>query len=333
MKKIIMFSLIILSVYACSKTGVNTPSAVSLLPTATVTPTGKDWEQSNTANAFSTRLNAASVELGGAVFVIAGRGVSGPVSDVWFSKTGDAWFTGTAFAPFPPRENHAAISYDNRIWVIGGSNAANLGDVWCSESGVTWTVKTALAQFGARSSFAAFSFAGRMWVAAGLGNKGPQNDVWRSKDGSSWERAKENNASGFTARSAPAYCSYKGKMWIIGGNQGGPLNDVWFSDNGSDWSAATLNAEFSQRSGAKAVVYRDRLWLIAGEGKDGKQLSDVWWTGDGIIWRQATPDAAFGPRAGFITAVFRDSQLVDNRLFVAGGVSGREIRNDGWYCR
>jgi hypothetical protein len=307
---------------------VPTQTPQSLLPTATITPTGKEWERTNTTNALSARSAAASAELGGKVYVIAGRGVSGPVSDVWFStENGDGWFTGTAAASFPAREKHSVLSYDNKIWVIAGSNTEKLGDVWCSENGLTWTAKTGLAAFGRRNPAASFSFAGKMWVAGGEGAEGLYNDVWYSKDGSKWEKAKDNNDEGYSKRTAPAYCIYKGKMWIIAGDSGVLMNDVWYSENGSEWKAATKNAEFSPRRGAKAVVYRDRLWLLAGGVKDNKQLADVWWTDDGIKWRQATGDAAFGARLGFLAIAFK------NKLVVTGGILDSEIKGDGWYCR
>ena len=50
--------------------------------------------------------------------------------------------------PFPPRQKHGFVSYNNRLWVIGGHGPGHgrdgvgglrrYNDVWRSEDGVNW---------------------------------------------------------------------------------------------------------------------------------------------------------------------------------------------------
>jgi hypothetical protein len=69
---------------------------------------------------------------------------------------------------------------------------------------------------------------------------------------------------------------------------------------------------WAARAGAKAVVFRDRLFLIGGGEIDGPALNDVWSTPDGIEWRRETASIAEGAPVGYNPAAF------DDRLWLVG---------------
>ena len=118
-----------------------------------------------------------------------------------------SWTEVTKKAEWPKRWDHSSLSYDGRLWVIGGYNPGlvkgdtYLEDVWSSEDGVNWTEETASAPWLGRRGHASVVFddggGEAMYVIGGFvvdeetGYREYRNDVWRSTDGSSWSQIKE----------------------------------------------------------------------------------------------------------------------------------------------
>lgn len=69
---------------------------------------------------------------------------------------------------------------------------------------------------------------------------------------------------------------------------------------------------FSERTGAGIVVFKDRIWVIAGE-ESLEWKSDVWSSSDGKEWTLENPAAPFPGRYNHQIFVFND------RLWVIGG--------------
>ena len=84
---------------------------------------------------------------------------------------------------------HSSLVYDNKIWVIAGSNfgEGTLGDVWSSEDGVVWTEENSNA-FPIRFNHSSVVFDNKMWVFGGLGDTGFEDDIWYSSDGKEWKQ-------------------------------------------------------------------------------------------------------------------------------------------------
>lgn len=152
------------------------------------------------------------------------------------------------------------------------------------------------------------------------------NDIWQSDDGISWNPVLMNET--FIARSTPAVAIFRDKIWIIGGYSNTWLNDIWFSsDGGHTWDQFT--APFPARNAAKAVVFNDRLYVIAGSTTGGNLLNDVWSTGDGFNWREETSSTTFSPRTSPAATVFH------NKIWVVGGrensgPTGNRYLSDVW---
>jgi len=43
---------------------------------------------------------------------------------------GSTWIETTASAAFSGRNHHTSVVFDNKMWVMGGSNRSYLNDVW-----------------------------------------------------------------------------------------------------------------------------------------------------------------------------------------------------------
>ncbi|MEZ4156783.1 MAG: hypothetical protein R3B52_02320 [Candidatus Paceibacterota bacterium] len=100
---------------------------------------------------------------------------------------GADWTQATSSANWSGRETYS-VSFDDKIWVLGGYSTGYLNDVWYSEDGASWTQATASADWSTRSYFTTAVFDDKMWVIGGHSG-GRVNDVWHSEDGVSWTEA------------------------------------------------------------------------------------------------------------------------------------------------
>ena len=124
------------------------------------TMTWTQYRPGNTPNtthnlALNRRHNIRAVVHDNQLWVVGGVSAGHYKNDVWWSEDGLNWTrvlnpnstnpndpnnNPNADEPgFPPREKHGFVSYNNRLWVIGGHiGAAHKNDVWRSEDGVNW---------------------------------------------------------------------------------------------------------------------------------------------------------------------------------------------------
>jgi hypothetical protein len=248
-------------------------------------------------------------------------------------KTGETWKRATASAAFGPRMYFSVVSFNDKLWLIGGDNGQLMRDVWFSDDGSTWKQATPWADFHERSGHSSVVFDNKIWVIGGRTNDQSGysgSDVWYSGDGTNWTQA--TPLAAFSERSEHGSVVFDGRMWVIGGYSRYSWmdigNDVWYSYDGRNWTEATPHAEFSPRKNLATLVYEDKMWVIGGSGKNGT-LNDVWFSTNGINWTLATSNAEFGRRQGFGAVVY------DNRMWVVAGgdttASSYLIRNDIWY--
>lgn len=187
------------------------------------------------------------------------------------ASLGATWSRACSAAPWGGRIDHAAAVFANRMWVIGGSSAA---DVWNSSDGSNWNLVTSSAAFGARSYPSVLVHGGCMWVLGGSDGTGAEmNDAWRSTDGLTWTLV--SAACGFSGRILAAASSADSRMWILGGSSNWTLkSDVWWSADGSSWTMAAAAAPWTGRDYHLSLEFAGKIWVIG--GWDGMDLCDVW---------------------------------------------------------
>lgn len=144
-----------------------------------------------------------------------------------------------------------------------------------------------------------------------------------------WERVVEH--AQWAERVRHKTVVFKNKIWLIGGtissgnsNQlpAESYNDVWSSDDGITWSLEVKQAPWSARHDPKVVVFKDKLWMMAGVDQvGGVGQQDVWNSSDGKNWTLALQTAPWAGRRNNGMLVF------DNKLWIFGGVE----KNDVWY--
>jgi hypothetical protein len=220
--------------------------------------------------------------------------------------------------PLIPRRQHQVLSYNNKLWIIGGYNdpdSARLNDVLSSsDGGVTWTqVTISGTHFSPRSLHEALVFNNKMWVIGGYTDTTIAKDVWSSTDGAHWTLETAN--AQFNGRFDFGVVVFNNKMWLIGGQDGSAYkNDIWTSTDGVQWTqVTTTGAIFAPREGHEVVVFNNKLYVIGGS-IGPSYPNDVWSSSDGISWTQETTSGPiFSGRIG------HQSIVHNNRLYVIGG--------------
>jgi hypothetical protein len=247
-----------------------------------------------------------AVSKGGAMFVVGGQNFAvGPNPACQFPAAGPP-VCPPMQAPFVPRSTFFA-------------------DVWRSTDGAAWERVAADAPFGGRAGLSAAVFQGWIYVLGGsrgddiaIGGSGRVlfNDVWRSRDGRSWERM--TVAAPWSPRAGAAVVVRGGWLYLLGGEDGflctpGPtglrcpyFNDVWRSRDGAAWELVTAAAGWSPRPGHQCQALRGQIVCFGGFGFPtgaptvAAHPIDMWASRDGRRWQELpiAPWNAAGPAAG-----------------------------------
>ena len=251
------------------------------------------------------------------IFVLGGQQArSDYKNDAWWSAGGGAWKRETANAGWPGRNEHQAVVYQGRLYVMGGLVGSNQEhDVWSSVDGRSWA-KEPDADWTGRARHQTVVHNGRMYVLGGSGGGKPQNDVWSSADGKSWSKEADAAWSGRIYHQAVVH---NGRMYVLGGDDGSFKNDVWSSADGNSWMLVTMSAAWTARSQHQAVSHNGRLYIlggyVGGNFNNRNLRNDVWSSADGKSWRQEKGNNnAFWSKRELFQAVSRDGLL-----YVLGG--------------
>lgn len=226
------------------------------------------------------------------------------------------WATRQASAPWVARDGAMAIHFGGKYWMLGGWNPTDpafppsplptTNEVWSSSDGVTWTLELAHdtspptsgpgARWKRRHFFGCFehrhSGVDYIYVLGGdhlsssdgdfsaAPSNGYQCDVWRSPNGTVWERVAASGTPTWSGRMLAIFGSSPGKLWCFGGQNGllselaGACvlhNDLHVStDGGATWTQVLADAApSSTRPAPRGIVdhliyWRGRMWLVSG---------------------------------------------------------------------
>lgn len=134
---------------------------------------GRKWEQATASAGWAPRSYHQAAVLNGRIYVFGGGNYVPEYkafNDVWSSEDGKTWRQETASAPWGPRLWFSAVTYRDRIWVLGGwSNhpSQNLPDVWYTKDGKNWHQFKTKTVWKERHEHSAFVFQDRIWIAGG----------------------------------------------------------------------------------------------------------------------------------------------------------------------
>lgn len=253
----------------------------------------------------------------------------------------------SASLPFPKRFGFSAITFQDKMWIIGGigefsgTEVPEYNDVWSTMDGINWEEVTSSAQFRPRVGHSTVVFDGKIWVIAGAVPGENFDDVWYSSDGMSWTEV--TTSAAFGKRYAHASAVFDNKIWVIGGDYDvnedstHTYNDVWYSQNGADWILATDDPGFGPRDFHSVDVFQDKLWVVCGSVsgyvnryEESNFYNDAWYSENGVNWTKTSGNPPV--RTGHASVVY------ENKLWIIGGdylglqsVSNEEGMNDVWY--
>jgi len=240
-----------------------------------------------------------------------------------------AWAIATSETGIGKRTAFGCVTFNNKIWVIGGYTPPNsqFNDVWNSEDGKTWTRVTASAGFSSRNSFGCVVFNNKIWVIGGFSSlyvgdpNAYLNDVWSSADGKTW--TKEAKAP-FYPRRGHACFVHDNQMWVVGGNANATnwiadVSDVWSSPDGVNWTRKAETTPFGAIEGHRGISFNNKMWIFGG-------MNELWSSPDGTKWTKELASAPFG-------YVLNSSAVVINgQLLIIGGAMGwSSVTNQIWH--
>ncbi len=239
-----------------------------------VTPTDKVAAVTN-KTLFSARAYHQAVVMEDCnIYLIGGNDGSNNLNDVWKSQDGAKWeevLAHDASDRFVPRYDHEVLAKGSELYVIGGSTKTSsivygenaLNDVWKStKDGKTWQKVTPKGGqlFSDRFGHQAVVKDGIIYLVAGaVGYNNSNNDIWKSKNGTSWEQV--TTTSVFSARNRHQALVAGGTMFVIAGREdcGDVKNDVWASQDGKKWDEVKKDGSsggFSKRCEHQSVAMK-----------------------------------------------------------------------------
>lgn len=261
--------------------------------------TGENWElvKPNTFldNTFDSDTDWEGRHTGGYVvhdskmWLIGGDVNQGHYqNDVWNSTNGRDWTLVTNDVPWGPRALHYTVSYQGKLWVIGGqtmpafaeSKEHFYSDIWMSKDGKQWTklVRDENSfQWKPRGMISgSVVFNDRLWILGGgtydtptTKSRNYYNDIWSTKDGKSW--VSHTRHAPWQARQYHHVVVYDDRMWVIAGYNAGDINDVWYSSDGENWYRV-FGTPWQARHATSVVAHNNKLWLTLGSC----MVPDLW---------------------------------------------------------
>ena len=259
-----------------------------------------------------------------------------------------AWKKITGQAAFAPRDGAGALTFQGKMWLLGGWNPGDKkffpricnNEVWNSADGVTWTLikpNTFLdntfdpaKDWEGRHTAGAVVFKDKLWIVGGdVNQRHYQHDVWNSADGKTWSFVNRDRPVPWGPRALHYTVVHQNQIWVIGGQTMPAFSasdevfyrDVWTTTDGIEWKQVPIvEPAWPQRGmiGGSAVM-NGRIWILGGGVYDTPKIpsrkffNDVWSSADGKTWKQHLAAAPWKPRQYHDVAVF------DNRLWVLEG--------------
>jgi len=174
------------------------------------------------------------------------------------------------------------------------------------------------------------------FLYAGTQNYGPEPDhteIWRTSNGTSWEKVDDRVASG-----GAALIEYDGYLYCgsWGDADGG---NVWRSSNGEDWTEVVTNGFGDANNGiARFAVYDGMLYASTWNGTTG---TEIWRTTNGTEWQQFGLDGIDGDacNGGAIASAEFNGDLywgIDNwtttgaEIWRTDGINWTQVIGDGF---
>jgi len=235
------------------------------------------------------------------------------------------WIRTLESAPWATRMLHSSITFQDKVWIIGGRTDESIPgvyqgmatDIWNTVDGVNWTqISNNIEPL--QQWFTCVVFLDKIWIftkATDFDTAITTNDIWNSQDGIVWNKV---GTAPDLFYSKVKSIVYDNKLWLI------EDNSVWNSEDGINWTNVTSSTIWNDLWGSHYVtVFNNKMWLTI--------QKSVWSSTDGINWIQEQNNAPWPNRYEAQTFTSNDSSLylISGYSAVGDGVS--EPLNDAWY--
>ncbi len=186
----------------------------------------------------------------------------------------------------PRRSSSAAIAFQGKLWIFGGSSVGRKNDIWNSVDGKNWTRVKEFAEWSPRLFHAVFEFKNELWLIDR--DTRPKNDIWKSADGINWTLVKD--ASKVIERFfIPSVTVFKNQIWIMGDvktDSDDSSSEIWVSSNGTEWTQIAVDQDniWEARDFHQSFVFDNKIWVAGGREFLGKRFEDIWSSVDGKVW-------------------------------------------------
>lgn len=261
------------------------------------------------------------------------------------------WEQITLNAAFAGRDGAGALTFHDRMWLLGGWNPMDQvhfpndcnSEVWSSRDGLRWQLVNPSAPWEKRHTAGYVVHRDRMWIVGGDPIQTHyQPDVWNSEDGVQWNRITAR--APWAERILHYTAAHAGRIWVMGGQKvtakvkshvtswPDPVepvyyNDVWSSEDGRHWDCVLEEAPWAPRGLIGGSAVKDGyIWLLSGGCYYERYYPEVWRSPDGVRWELVSALTPWYPRC------YHDVAVYDGRLWIMEGCGGPGFnRADVWY--
>ncbi len=209
-------------------------------------------------------------------------------TDVWNTEDGEHWNKIMDDVPFGRRSHGYIVSFNGKIWVMGGVSGIVYSvpnDVWSTVDGFNWQREVQNAPWIARGGIIGQAVLNnRLFLVSGMPTLGSGllslRDVWHTDDGILWKQT--THQAEWIGKMWHNVVTYNNKLWMISGDHaetGSLTNEVWFSSDGASWTEQK-HTFLPPRHAAASIEFNNKLWLIGGLQYPtivgGNTSNDVW---------------------------------------------------------
>ena len=183
-------------------------------------------------------------------------------------------------APWSARRGFVVLSFNGKLWVMGGEDTDSLNDVWWTRDCVNWTQEPNAA-WVARRVHSGIVHNNMMYVIGGW-NGSYLNDVWSTQNGRDWIQV--SAAAEFTGRYHFPLTTIGDRIVLMGGKDGSARqSDLWHSVDGRVWKLASNTTSSGGLSGHSVNYFNNRLVVACGH--DGSNYRNNVFIGTDKLFR------------------------------------------------
>lgn len=248
-----------------------------------------EWEQICKSAPWKSRCYFSAESFNDYIYIFGGYAYVPPsmvYKDIWRSRDGITWEQCTN-PPWEAREHYGVVVKNNSIILFGGvtyldpppgTTLRAFSDVW-KFNDENWTLINTRAPWGERRGFSYGVLGDFIYLWGGWDSyNNLYNDVWRSRDGTTWKRVTGN--APWCPRGNCHGCVFENRLWIFGGcvdDKVTACSGVWSSDDGVIWTEHE-KPPWDSRAGVHPIIIDDTLLIISGFQYQPNKIfyQDIW---------------------------------------------------------